>query len=209
MIMTAVLTVAIFVTVLVIEFKIRHIQQNLNRTQPSEILMDEDDYWPYGAFYYNKNDNSSLVNSRTGMGTTMNLAKPLGKWITGFALLILLAMPLIGIWLIDEEFSDVHMTLTATELVATHGSSSYEINLDDIYSVELLDSLPQCSRNWGTAMETILKGDFSVKGIGPHCTLCVNTDTDVFLLIRTDDGKYYLFGAEDEEDTEEIFEKIK
>ena len=35
-------------------------------------------------------DMSAHDESLSGMGTTMNLAKPLGKWITGFALLILL-----------------------------------------------------------------------------------------------------------------------
>jgi len=208
LILVGVLTVALFVTVLIIEFKIRHIQQNLNQTQPSEILMDEDDYWPYGAFYYNKNDDSSLVNNRIGMGTTMNMAKPLGKWMMVFTFLILLAMPAIGIWMIPEEFSEVRIEMTSTELIATHGSSSYEIALEDIYTVKLLDTLPKCSRNWGTAMETILKGDFSVNGIDPHCKLCVDTDAEVFLLIRTNDGKYYLFGAEDTEEMEGIYEKV-
>lgn len=208
LIMTGVLTVAIFITVLVVEFKIRRIQQNLNQTQPSEILMDEDDYWPYGAFYYNKNDNSCLINSRTGMGTTINMAKPLGKWIMVFTILILLAMPAIGIWMIPEEFSEVRIELTSTELIATHGSSSYEIATEDIASVTLLDDLPKCSRNWGTAMGSLLKGDFSVSGIDPHCKLCVNTNAEVFLLIRTNDEKYYLFGAEDTEEMEEVSRKL-
>jgi len=208
MIAVAVLCLGTIIVTLFIEFRIRSIQQKLNQTYPSEILVDEDDFWPYGAFYYNKNDNNNLVNNRVGMGTTMNLAKPFGKWMMGISLVLVLAMPVIGIWLITEEFSDVHLTMTETELTAKHGTSSYEVNLEDIYAAALLTELPKCSRNWGTAMENILKGDFSVSGIDPHCTLCLNRDAELFLLIRTNDGEYYLFASDNDRQMEEIYQII-
>lgn len=208
MIATMVLCLSLIVVVIIIEFRIRRIQQKLNQTQPSEILVDEDDFWPYGAFYYNKNDSSNIVNNRIGMGTTMNLAKPAGQWLMGLSLVLILAMPFLGVWMMTEEFSELRLEVTDTELVATHGTSSYEVDLDNIYTVELLNTLPKCSRNWGTATDLILKGDFSVSGVSAHCTLCVNRDAEVFLLIRTIDGEYYLFASEDDKQMEEILEKL-
>lgn len=209
LIASAVLCIGTLIVTMYIEFRIRSIQQKLNLAQPSEILVDEDDFWPYGAFYYNKNDSNNIVNNRVGMGTTMNLAKPAGKWMTGISLLIILALPFMGVWMMTEEFSEVRIELTDTKLTATHAASSYAVELDNIDSVELLTTLPKCSRNWGTAMETILKGDFSVSGIDPHCTLCVDTEAECFLLIRTIDGEYYLFGSDNDWLMEELFEELK
>lgn len=45
---------------------------------------DDDEKWLYGIFYYNKEDPSFLVEKRLGMGSTINLAHPVG-----IALLIL------------------------------------------------------------------------------------------------------------------------
>jgi len=209
LIATAIFCTALLIVVICIEFRIRQIQQQLNQAQPSEILVDEDDYWPYGVFYYNKNDANNIVNNRVGLGTTMNMAKPFGKWLTGIALLLLLAMPFLGVWLMTEEFSDVRLELTDSELIATHGTSSYEVALDELYSVTLLTELPASSRNWGTAMKTVLKGNFSVKGIDPHCTLCVDRDAECFLLVRMNDGEYYLFATKDAIKMEEIYEELK
>lgn len=209
MIATMVLCLSLIVVVIIIEFRIRSIQQKLNQTQPSEILVDEDDFWPYGVFYYNKNDSSNMVNNRIGMGTTMNMAKPSGQWLMGLSLVLILAMPFLGVWMMTEEFSEVRLEMTDTKLIATHAASSYEVDLDDIYAAELLDDLPKCSRNWGTSIDHLLKGNFSVSGIDAHCTLCVDTRAEVFLLVRTTDGKYYLFASEDEDKTEKMYESLK
>jgi uncharacterized membrane protein len=74
-----VLVTGILVLVVAMDLKIRKEQQRLNKEQPSEILMDEDDYWPYGIICYNKNDKNLFVNSRNGLGVTVNFAHPVGN----------------------------------------------------------------------------------------------------------------------------------
>ena len=106
-----IIVLALFVTgilalVVGMELKIRKEQQRLNEEQPSEILMDEDDNWPYGIVCYNKNDKNLFVNSRVGFGVTVNFAHPVGKALDIFAIVMLLLLPFIGLFTVKEEFTE-------------------------------------------------------------------------------------------------------
>ena len=53
----------------------------------------------------------------------------------------------------------MELALSDTALTASHGRSEYEIALDDIQEVQLLDQLPDGLRRvMGTAMDTVQKG---------------------------------------------------
>ena len=43
---------------------------------------NDDEKWIYGFIYYNKEDPKLMVEKRLGMGWNMNMAHPLGKFIT-------------------------------------------------------------------------------------------------------------------------------
>lgn len=131
------LMLLLFVT-LKTEFSVRRTQQHYNRTESSVILSDEDDFWWNGMFYYNKSDSSVLVNKRVGMGTTINAAHPAGKAVLGFSLLFLLSLPLLGIFLIREEFTDVRVELSGEQVCAYHTSLEYAVPLEHITECRLL-----------------------------------------------------------------------
>ena len=61
------------------------------------LNVHEDDYWMWGFIYNNPNDNHLMVNYRVGIGMSVNIAKPAGKILMGFAALSIALMPFIGV----------------------------------------------------------------------------------------------------------------
>lgn len=209
-----IIVLALFVTgilalVVGMELKIRKEQQRLNEEQPSEILMDEDDNWPYGIICYNKNDKNLFVNSRVGFGVTVNFAHPVGKALDIFAVVSLLLLPFIGLFTVKEEFTEPKVVLTETALEAYHTDLEYSIPLDDIDAVTYLTELPEVSKNVGTNFPHLYKGNFNIKDIGKSGVLCLDPYDESFLLIYTKAGKNYLFGMEDSSELEVIYNTLK
>ena len=104
---------------------------------------------------------------------------------------MLLALPLLGVWLMAEELTPVQVTLTEQTLTVQKAWSKFEVELDEIRQVQVLEALPASARIWGTGMPNLLKGTFSVDGYGT-CTLCLNPEKPPFLLIETADETYIL-----------------
>ena len=209
-----IIALALFVTgiltlVVGMELKIRKEQQRLNEEQPSEILMDEDDNWPYGIVCYNKNDKNLFVNSRVGFGVTVNFAHPVGKALDIFAVVMLLLLPFIGLFTVKEEFTEPKVILTETALEAHHTELEYSVPLDEIYAVSYFTEMPKASKTWGTNFPHLFKGKFSLKDIGESGLLCLDPYDDAFLLIRTSNGTNYLFGMEDSAELESIYKTLK
>lgn len=203
-----VLVTGIVVLVVGMDLKIRKEQQRLNKEQPSEILMDEDDNWPYGIVCYNKNDKNLFVNSRIGFGVTVNFAHPAGKALDIFAIVMLLLLPFIGLFTVKEEFTEPQVVLTETTLEAHHTELEYSIPLDEIYAVTYLTEMPKASKTWGTNFPHLYKGKFSIKDMGQSGLLCLDPYDDAFLLVRTTDGTYYLFSMENSLELKKIFNKL-
>ncbi len=199
------LTLVIFIIVVVMEFKIRSEQQRLNKEQPTEILMDEDDYWPYGLMYYNKNDSSLLVNSRIGLGSTTNSAHPVGIALNIFTLVLLLVLPFTGAFLVKEEFTEPTVILTDFTLEAQHLRTEYSIPLETISSLALLNELPALSKTWGSNYPHLYKGKFTLSESRQSSLLRLDPYDTLFLMVQTTDAKTYLFSMEDTEELEHIY----
>lgn len=176
------------------EFATRHAQQRLTQGRKVQPIVDEDDYWIWGQFYYNPNSNKIMINERVGMGMSMNMAHPAGKAMAVLSILVLLLLPVLGGWLVVEELVPVKIAVTEEILTVTRVGTTYEIPLDEIETVELLETLPPSYRTWGTGMPNLLKGSFSVEGYG-NCTLCLDPTDPPFLLVDTV-HKTYILGAE-------------
>ena len=56
----------------------------------SELLMDDDEHWKLGIFYFNRYDASLFLPERFGIGWTINLARP-AAWAIMVGFLILTA----------------------------------------------------------------------------------------------------------------------
>lgn len=60
----------------------------------SEVLEDDDKYWKWGMFYYNKNDASFMVPKRMGLGYTFNFGNPL-SWLALVAIFAFIAISIL------------------------------------------------------------------------------------------------------------------
>ncbi len=188
-------------------------QANLEKKYKDKMdieAVDDDNYWLGGMFYYNPKDKHFSVEKRRGMGsgTTVNLAKPAVKVLAGIVLLMLLQMPIIGVWMVVSEFTPIELRVENNELVGEHIREEINIPLYSIKKAELLTERPKMSKNSGTAMETVYKGSFRVKEDKSSCEVFLDPRNEVFLRIETSMEVYYLSGFNDEE-TRQVYEAIK
>lgn len=206
--MTLIFALAALLTVLVIrvEFRVRKMQEVLTKDSGRGFYVDEDEHWIWGLFYYNPYDKKLMINDRTGMNTSFNLAHRAGKVIMFLLILLLVAMPFMGVWIFYEERQPVELSYANEMLTASHTSSSYEIKLSEIESVELLTELPRLSKVSGTGMDTVNKGLFNNNSIG-SVKVCLDPRTGPWLLIRTKERKY-LFGSSSAGDVKNIYKEI-
>ena len=208
MAVTLVYSVVVVVAAIGIEFRVRRAQERLTADSGKEFYVDEDDCWIWGMFYYNPHDKRLVVNNRTGVNTTFNMAKRGAQIFMGATLLILLALPLVGVWLMHEEAIPVELTVTETAVVARHSGTEYDVPLADIESVQLLEERPASSRVAGTAMESVSKGRYKNDEWG-RFTCCLDPRTGPWLLLRTTEGEIWLFGASDSADTQAAYQAVE
>ena len=199
---TVIYSALIVLVALVTEFAVRRAQHRLNgNTMP---VVDEDDYWIWGQFYYNPNDKKAFVNERVGMGMSTNFATPAGKAMAVFTIVVLVGLlPLCG-WLVAEEMTPITLGYTEDVVIARHSGTTYEIPMDDVIHTELLDTLPSSSKMWGTDMTHLLKGQFSAEGYGT-VTFCLDPEDPPFLVLHTENEIYFFTGKQ----AEEIYQQIQ
>lgn len=195
------------VSVIGIEFRVRRLQEKLTENSGQGYYVDEDDRWIWGMIYYNPNDARLTINNRTGVGTTINLARRSGQILMGLGLALLLACPLVGVWMMGMERAPVELEVTETEIIGSHYGGEWSVALEDIGSVEVLKERPPLRRVAGTGMESALTGQFNADGWG-RVTVCIDPRTGPWLLVTTEDGKLFLFGASEEGAVEEIAAKL-
>ena len=192
-----------------IEFKTRRIQEKLTAESGQCWYRDEDDKWIGGVLYYNPKDSRLVVNDRVGLNSGFNLAKTSGKVLYGLILLVLLAMPFTGGLIDGIGTKPPVLEVRETELISSRGSKEDVIPLENIGSVELREELPeQLSRTLGTGMDTLLEGNFSCPELG-SLKLRLDPTCPPFILVKTTDGRIWLFGTRDEASTRAVFEKLK
>ena len=179
-----------------VEFRVRRLQERLTADSGEGYYVDGDEQWIWGTFYYNPNDARLMVNARVGIGTTVNLARRSGQIITALGLALLLACPLLGVWLMGMERAPVELAVTETEITAAHYTSKWIVPLADIASAELVEELPRMARVAGTGLESACTGQFSADGWG-RITCCIDPRTGPWLLVEVRDGGRYLFNASD------------
>ena len=202
--LTCALSLALLIAVMVLEFRLRRAQERLTAESGRACYVDSDDKWIWGMFYYDRNDRHLMVNARTGGNTTVNLARPAGKVVLGLTAVLLAFMPLMGASVAAEEKTSVVLEVTDTHLVASHGRTEYEIPLDGIRSVELLEQAPSgLVRTVGTSLPNVNKGKFSGGGYGT-VTLCMDPRTGPWLLVTGEGTARWLVGGT--ENTEAVYE---
>ena len=190
-----------------IELRVRRLQEKLTADSGRGYYVDDDDRWLWGAFYYNPDDCRVIVNARTGINATFNLAKRPGQIIALFLAAMMLALPLVGVWEMRMERAPVELEVTETELVGSYFGGEWSVTLEDIAEIQVLPERPKLRRVAGTGMENALTGQFSAEDWG-RGTGCIDPRTGPWLLVTAEDGTLYLFGASEEGAAAEIAEAI-
>ncbi len=198
-------TVILLALVLWTEFKTRFVQQKLT-AQVGGGPLDEDDLWMFGIIYNNPNDRHIMKNHRVGLGMAINIGRPWGKILGGVCALLIITLPLWGFFLVKEEITPPALRVENGAIYALHTGTSYEIPLNDIRSVELIDALPSMTRTAGTGMDTLLKGRYR-GGDGESCRLCLDPTQPPFLKITTPEMIYYV-ADRDAAKTEQVYAAI-
>lgn len=173
-----------------------------------KVFTEDEKNWIWGMFYYNPQDKNFMVNKRVGVGTTCNLATTGGKVLTGIGLGAILLSVAVCAVLIWDEFTPVSLQLSEGQIEAVHHSVEYTVEPEQIETMELLiGECPEMSKMYGTAMDTLCKGVFSVTGFQDCHVLC-NPQNNVFIFLKTQDGKRYLFSDRTDEGTLQIYEEL-
>ncbi len=191
------------------EMTTRSVQERLTKDSGSEWYVDDDDKWIFGMLYNNPEDSRLIINSRIGLNSTINLARPAGKILMVLTLFLLLYLPFMGSSFDSLGRRKIDISLSEGTLVAKSGMTSYEIDAGQIDSVILLEDLPDgLYRVMGTGMPTLIKGDFTATGLG-HINVMADPTTPPFILIHTTSGKYYLLGSRDSSATEDYYGELE
>ncbi len=171
---------------------------------------EEDDHWIWGLFYYNKEDSRTMVEQRVGIGVAYNLAKPAVR-NTAIALVFGFVIFLFGCcaWAVLEEFTPITVSYENQVLEVRNWKKEYQIPISDIASVELLEERPKLSRKNGTAMRTILKGNFYDREGRKDVKVCLDPRNAPFLLVQTKDGASYLIGSSDPGSVSKIYQELR
>ena len=179
------------------ELRLRRTQERL--TKGAAALADEDDVWLLGSLYYNPADTRVMVAKRLGLGSTINLATPIGKWMMAVLIVIIVGTLFIGPAMGAADSIPTELEITGSTLVASHGKSEkYTISTDRITDAQLRSALPECSRTAGTGLDHYLEGDFYVTGEG-QAYFCLNPTAAVFLRVEAGGIVYWFTGDSAEE----------
>lgn len=149
----------------------------------------EEHCWHWGIFYCNKDNPKLLVPH--GTGNTMNMARFSGKISMALVGLCLFTLPLWGVWIMVEDFTEAQVTIGNDAVTAKHLGTEYVVAYDDVTEVSLLREMPGCSRNVGYELAYLTKGDFSVEGYG-NCKVCVDSRDETILALETADDRYLI-----------------
>ena len=187
------------------EFAVRHAQERLTAGKRSGYV-DEDDLWLWGLFYNNPGDRHLFINDRTGSGMGVNVGRPAGKLIIIGAAVLLIGLAVFGLTMAAGFDAPREGYIKDGTLYFQHFSEKYEIALDDIESVELLDELPEARRIAGTGMSTLLEGRFTVEGY-ENVRISLNPQEPPFIAITTTDTAR-ISSLETPEETAAFYEEI-
>lgn len=186
------------------ELRLRRTQERL--TQGATALADEDDVWLLGSLYYNPADTRVMVAKRLGLGSTVNLATPVGKGTVAVLIAIIVGSLFVGpaMGVADSIPTELELRGSAPAvLVASHGKrEKYTLSADRITDVQLRSTLPECSRTVGTGLDHYLEGDFYVTGEG-QAYFCLDPTAAVFLRVEAN-GIVYWFTGDSAEETQAV-----
>lgn len=175
--------------------------------EDDKFIEDEDEY--YDIFgYKNPNDSRILVSDPMNIGNTViNRGNKKGKILFAITNMLLAFVIIFGLALIFEK--DWKVEISDTIKIST---MLYKENIKsgDIDNIELLDKFPnkRAVRMNGGATKEKAYGNFSMEGEG-NIRLYVFKKTDKVIKISRKNQKTVYINMRTNEETEELYEKLK
>ena len=201
-------SIAVMTFLLPLVKKIREVDAHYANERDIMEDGDDDHYWICGMFYNNPKDRHTMVTARNGMGTSMNMATTAGKVWLAVGLITILSMPALCGWLMFEEFTPISLSIKEDEVQALHLKLEYELPIEELEHVELVEELPKLTKSVGSALDNVVKGKYIVRGTGERCRMFLNPQNEVFIKAVYEDMVYYLGGRTDEE-TLEVYHALQ
>ena len=174
----------------------------------TSLEADDDDNWILGQIYYNPDDKRLNITKRAGVGSTVNIAHPVGKIIgvVSIFLVILTFVLLIYVGVLSK--TPMVLRIENGNLICHQMKDDYRIPISSIDNIVMgLDSgTLKLRKESGYDMDPIYKGKFAVNDES-GCIVFINLDSKYFMTFSVDGKTYYISGQSDEE-TEGIYNAV-
>lgn len=217
---TIILSSAVALGLIYIKKKINKLDEELSsKNKSSEIIVDDDDFWIDGIYYYNPNDSSKIVSSRFGYNVTYNIAtkhgyfmaKKLDKIVLGatFLLMIILMLP--------SEFatSSISFNDNSPNISISSFPYSYDLDYNDIESITITNEpISFKLRTNGIATDTKCIGNFKSDKYG-KCRVYLyfdgEDDNPKYIVMKLKNNKfdYLIYNTKDDKQTEKVYSKLQ
>lgn len=186
--------------------KLSRLEERYAPQTDASVMEDDDDNWLWGCVYHNRSDKRVMVEARVGLGTSVNVATPVGRGLTVFSVFVLLMTPILCLWMIMVEFTPFRLEIRGDELVGEQLKTDYRIAVSDITELTLVEELPELSKIAGTGMDSLYRGKWHIL-YGDNCEVFLNPQNSLFLRFVSDGVIYYMSAPEDEQ-TRALYEEL-
>lgn len=217
---TVVLSSIVVLGFIYIKKRINDLDEELtSKNKNSEIIVDDDDCWIDGIYYYNPNDSSKIVSSRFGYNMTYNIAtkhgyfmaKKLDKIVLGatFLLMIILMIP--------SEFatSSISFNDNSPNISISSFPYSYDLDYNDIESITITNEpISFKLRTNGIATEEKCIGNFKSDKYG-KCRVYLyfdgkdNNPKYIVMKLKNNKFDYLIYNTKDDKNTEKVYSKLQ
>ena len=203
-----------------IKKKINDLDEELSsKNKDSEIIVDDDDYWIDGIYYYNPNDSSKMVSSRFGYSMTYNLATKhgyfMGKKLNKIVLIGTLILILVLMGPSEISNSSISFSNDSPNISISSFPYSYELDYKDIESIKLTNEpISFKIRTNGMATDTKCIGNFKSDKYG-KCRVYLyfknKDDNPPYIVVKLKNSKfdYLIYNTKDSQSTKEVYTTLK
>jgi len=202
----AVYMFAIMVGVFIYGKRQRQIEKRYKKE--TSVETDDDDNWILGQIYYNPDDKRLNITKRAGVGSTVNMAHPVGKiiGIVSVLLLIFTFMMLIYIGVLSK--TPMVVRLSDGNVICHQMKDDYIIPISSIDEISMGSDTSKLKlrKEAGYDMPPMNKGKFNINDEG-GCITFLDLDTKNYIIISAEGKKYYI-NAPSNEETEKIYNEV-
>lgn len=207
--LTIISLIIILVAIIYCTNKVREKQNAILESVNEEIITDNDIY--YGAMFYNNpQDPNVMVESRNGVGITVNIGNKKGKAIMILITIFIIAVFTPCIYLIsclDNANFTMNVAGNHIEIDAPIYNTSFSSEDIEEVSIVKYSDIKNIKRTNGASMEYVDLGNFSVEGYG-KVKVYIYKYVDDIVSIKLKD-KYIFINGKTEEDTNRYYNMIK